>query len=132
MEKKKVYEIERKLLVHTVRDTGTMWKPTKIKETKWVKAEKTVYITATDSAEATQKYRNRYKLITRLNVSDALLISLDSLGCREMIDENNLDCKEELEIREVKNKSYEFLQHNLSFEDFVELLHQELFQTAQN
>ena len=120
------------MLVHTVTQTGSMWKPTEIKETKWVKAEKAVYVTAADSVEATKKYRSRHKFLTRLNASDALLISLNSLGCREIIDENNLDCKEELEIREVKDKSYEFLQHNLSFEDFIELIRQELFSEKEN
>lgn len=91
-----------------------------------------MYVIAKNATEAEAQYMSKHPKITKLNDERKECIRMYSLYFDEEIDEENLKCEEVVLAEPDNSKSYEFLRQNLKFEDFVELLHQELFQTAQN
>lgn len=132
MEKKKVYRVQRYLLIHILKIHGQFIFSKKSKEVKWVYYGEPMYVIAKNATEAEAQYMLKHPKITKLNDERKECIRMYSLYFDEEIDEENLKCEEVVLAEPDNSKSYEFLRQNLKFEDFVELLHQELFQTTEN
>ena len=132
MEKKKVYRVQRYLLIHILKTHRQFIFSQKSKEEKWVYYGEPMYVIAKNTTEAEEKCRLRYSEITKLDESRKEYIECCKLNFNEEIDEENLECKEIILAKLDDSKSYEFLRQNLDFDDFMELIHQGLFPTVEN
>lgn len=132
MEKKKVYRVQRYLLIHILKTHRQFIFSNKLKEVKWVHYGEPMYVIAKNGTEAEAQYMSKHPKITELNEERKECIRIYSLHFDEEIDEENLKCEEVILAKLDDSKSYEFLKLNLKFDDFMELIHQQLFPTTEN
>mgnify|MGYP004693122013 CR=1 FL=1 len=132
MKKKKVYQVSRYLFIHCFKHQGQTIFSKQVKSTRSVEYGKTVYVVAENEENAKEKYRSRYSEIFELNDTRKLYVELRLMDYGEKLDKDDLSCKETIVVKAADDESYCFLQHNLAFNDFMELVRQELFPTGES